>query len=171
MTNTKSPRIIARYGDKVIGWVGSAKMCRLYGDKEWVNIATMASTANLAFSLYDGIELTANIHDHTKPEQAFAAMAWFAKERIEVMEAPDNMMTSLGLLDKPLELEPEERYDDVESDDVVTTETHLRVLLDGKDVWLPLSSLIALDTDVPSSTLVQDTMRILLEEKLTEPHS
>lgn len=143
MTVNKSPRIIARYGDKVIGWVGSATKCRLYGDKEWVHEANMASVANLEFTLYENIALIANIDDYMKPEQAFAAMAWFAKERIEVIEAPDDMMASLGLLEVPEAFEPEERLDDIFSEVIPTTETHLKIFFDGEDIWIPLNTLIA----------------------------
>lgn len=143
MTVKKSPRIIARYGDKVIGWVGSATKCRLYGDKEWVHEAKMASIANLEFTLYEDIALTANINDYMKPEQAFAAMAWFAKERIEVIEAPDGMMASLGLLQVPEIFEPEERSDDIFSEVIPTTETHLKIFFDGEDKWIPLDTLVS----------------------------
>lgn len=152
MTISKANRIIARYEDRVIGWVGSEKKCRLYGDDEWVARATAASLVGLEFELYNGINLKADIEDYQNPAGAFAAMAWFAKERIDIREAPEGMMESIGLLETPEYFEPLFDVDNATEEEVEFASRHLHLILDGQDVYLPLSKLVE-DTRPPLEQL------------------
>lgn len=137
-----SPMIVARFGDKVAGWVASDEGGRLYGDTEWVASAKAAAEANLEFVLYEDIELKADISDPKNPAGAFAALAWLAKERIRITKAPEGMMESLGLLDTPEEIDVLEGYDgEVTEEDRLFLETHVELNLDGESVWVPLEKL------------------------------
>lgn len=139
---TDSPMIVARYGDKVAGWVGSEKGGRLYGDEEWVKSAKDAAEANLEFTLYEDIELRADIDDPANPAGAFAALAWFARERIRISKAPEGMMDSLGLLDTPVEVDVLDGWDGEASDEErLFLETHVELEVDGESVWVPLEKL------------------------------
>ena len=139
---TDSPMIVARFGDKVAGWVGSAKGGRLYGDDEWVANAKAAADVNLEFTLYEDIALKADIDDPKNPAGAFAALAWFAKERIRITKAPEGMMASLGLLDTPAEIDVLDGYDgEVTDEERLFLETHVELTIDGESVWVPLAML------------------------------
>ena len=139
---TDSPMIVARFGDKVAGWVGSDKGGRLYGDEEWVASAKTAADANIEFTLYEDIDLKADIDDPKNPAGAFAALAWFAKERIRITKAPEGMMASLGLLDTPEEIDVLDIYDgEYTEDDREFLETHVELTIDGEKVWVPLDKL------------------------------
>lgn len=139
---SESPMIVARFGDKVAGWVGSEKGGRLYGDEEWVASAKAAAEANLEFTLYEDIELKADIDDPSNPAGAFAALAWLAKERIRITQAPEGMMESLGLLDTPEEVDILEGYDgEVTDEDRLFLETHVELNVDGESVFVPLVKL------------------------------
>lgn len=137
-----SPIIVARFGDKVAGWVGSEKGGRLYGDEEWVEAAKLAADTNLEFTLYEDIDLKADIDDPENPAGAFAALAWFAKERIRITKAPEGMMDALGLLDTPLEVDVLDGYDgEVTDEERLFLETHVELDIDGESVWVPLAQL------------------------------
>lgn len=139
---TDSPMIVARFGDKVAGWVGSDKGGRLYGDEEWVASAKEAASVNLEFTLYEDIDLKADIDDPSNPAGAFAALAWLAKERIRITKAPAGMMESLGLLDTPLEVDTLDSHDgNFTEDDREFLETHVELTIDGEKVWVPLDKL------------------------------
>lgn len=139
---TDTPMIVARYGDKVAGWVGSEQGGRLYGDEEWVASAKLAAEANLEFTLYEDIALKADINDPENPAGAFAALAWFAKERIRITKAPAGMMESLGLLDTPAEVDVIEGYDEkITDEERLFLETHVELTVDGESTWVPLAKL------------------------------
>jgi hypothetical protein len=137
-----NPMIVARYGDKVAGWVGSEKGGRLYGDEEWVKSAKDAAAANLEFTLYEDIDLRADIDDPNNPAGAFAALAWFARERIRISKAPEGMMDALGLLDTPAELDVLDGWDgEATEEERLFLETHVEIEVDGESVWVPLAKL------------------------------
>lgn len=139
---TDSPMIVARYGDKVAGWVGSEKGGRLYGDEEWVKSAREAADVNLEFTLYEDVDLRADIDNPENPAGAFAALAWYAKERIRITKAPEGMMDSLGLLDTPAEIDVFDGYDGEATDEErLFLETHVELVVDGDSVWVPLAKL------------------------------
>lgn len=137
-----NPMIVARYGDKVAGWVGSEKGGRLYGDDEWVKSAKDAAAANLEFTLYGDVDLRADIDDPNNPAGAFAALAWFARERIRISKAPEGMMDSLGLLDTPAEIDVLDGWDaEATEEERLFLETHVELEVDGESVWVPLAKL------------------------------
>lgn len=137
-----TPMIIARFGDRVIGWAGNNEGGRLSGDAEWVENAKTASAANVEYTLYSGINLKADITDPENPAGAFAALAWFARERIIVKTAPAGMMESLGLLESPEEVDTFEGYSgEVTEEEREFVETHLPLTLDGEEVWVALETL------------------------------
>lgn len=137
-----TPIIVARYGDKVAGWAGDDKGGRLSGDTEWVQAAKDASDVGMEFTLYNGISLKADISDPKNPAGAFAALAWYAKERILIKTAPEGMMESLGLLETPEEVDLLEDYPgEITEEDREFIATHVNLVIDGQDVWLPLSTL------------------------------
>lgn len=139
---TDNPMIVARYGDKVAGWVGSEKGGRLYGDDEWVKSAKDAAAVNLEFTLYGDVDLKADIDDPNNPAGAFAALAWFARERIRISKAPEGMMDSLGLLDTPAEIDVLDGWDEEATDEErLFLETHVELEVDGESVWVPLAKL------------------------------
>jgi hypothetical protein len=159
---TDSPMIIARFGDKVAGWVGSDKGGRLYGDEEWVASAKAAADANLEFTLYEDIDLKADIDDPANPAGAFAALAWLAKERIRITKAPEGMMESLGLLDTPEEIDVLDGYDgDVTDEERLFLETHVELNIDGENVFVPLASL---QSNADSRTNALEALRKALAE-------
>lgn len=139
---TDSPMIVARFGDKVAGWIGSEKGGRLYGDDEWVASAKAAADANLEFTLYEDIDLKADINDPENPAGAFAALAWLAKERIRITKAPEGMMESLGLLETPEEIDVLDGYDgEVTDEERLFFETHVELTVEGESIWVPLDKL------------------------------
>ncbi|MBC9705988.1 MAG: hypothetical protein H9W81_13650 [Enterococcus sp.] len=103
-------------------------------------VARAASDAKLEFSLYNGIEFKADLDDQNNPNGAFAAMAWFAKERIRVRQAPEGMMESLGLYPEPVEVTLEED-EELNEEEFKFQQTHLRTIIEGKEHWIPLTAL------------------------------
>lgn len=136
-----TPMIVARYGDKIAGWVGNEDGGMLYGDKEWVENAKAVAASGLEFTLYEDVALKADIDDPQNAAGAFAALAWFPKERIRIIKAPEGMMESLGLLDTPAEYTGEDWPENFTEEDKEFFETHLRVEIDDDIVYLPLASL------------------------------
>lgn len=153
-----TPMIVARYGDRVAGWVGTETGGMLYGDTEWVESAKAAAAAGLEFTLYEDIELKADIDDPKNPAGAFAALAWFAKERISIKKAPEGMLTALGLLEEPEILTPEDLPDDFTDEEKEFYATHLRLEIDDEPVYVPLASLKATDAMPASITKVFSEM-------------
>lgn len=135
----KNPIIVATFDGRTIGWSGG-ETCRVTGDDEWVAVAQAASAARLEFTLYEGIDLKANLDDADDPAGAFAAMAWFAKERIRVKQAPDGMMEALGLYPEPMEVTLDDEKDLTEEERNFRN-THVALTIDGKQQWIPLTSL------------------------------
>jgi hypothetical protein len=137
-----TPIIIARYGDKVAGWAGDENGGRLTGDKEWIETARAASDARLEYTLYSGLTVTADITDPNNPAGAFAALAWYPKERILIKTAPEGMMESLGLLNTPETVDYFDDYDgEVSEEDKEFIATHVSLTVDGEDIWVPLAKL------------------------------
>lgn len=137
-----TPIIVARYGNKVIGWAGDDQGGKLAGDAEWVQAARDASATNLEFVLYGDIKLKADITDPKNPAGAFAALAWYTKERILVTKSPAGMLASLGLLEAPVEVDLFEGYKgEITEEDIEFSLTHVQLVIDGDDVWVPLSHL------------------------------
>lgn len=151
----KNPIIVATFDGRTIGWSGG-ETCRVTGDDEWVAVARAASTAKLEFTLYESIDLKADLDDADNPLGAFAAMAWFAKERIRVKQAPEGMMESLGLYSEPLTVEVTEGLTDEERE---FQSTHLALMVDGKKQWIPLKNLQNNQAAVPQ--VFMDTLRDL----------
>jgi len=158
-----TPIIVARYGDKVAGWAGDDKGGRLSGDTEWVQAAKDASAVGLEFTLYNGIPLKADITDPNNPAGAFAALAWYAKERILVKTAPEGMMESLGLLDAPEEVDLFEGYEgEITEEDREFAATHVNMIIDGQDTWVPLAQLKAL---APPSEFLANFLKDFSQEE------
>lgn len=142
----KNPIIVATFDGRTIGWSGG-ETCRVTGDDEWVAVARAASAAKLEFTLYENLQLTADLDDAENPAGAFAAMAWFAKERIRVKQSPEGMMESLGLYVEPIEVTFDE--EGLTEEERKFRQTHLRTIIDGREHWIPLSSLQNADKTPP----------------------
>lgn len=138
----KNPIIVATFDGRTIGWSGGENGCRLIGDEEWMSVARAASAVGLEFTLYEDIDLKADLDDMNNPAGAFAAMAWYAKERIRVKQAPEGMMEELGLL-----MEPEMVGDN---------ESSVPVALDGNPHDVPLKTLGTADSSKLLKAVVAD---------------
>lgn len=137
-----APMIVARFGDRVVGWVGNHDGGILYGDQEWIDSAKAVAAVGLEYTLYEDIDLKADIDDPSNPAGAFAALAWLPKERIRIEKAPEGMMNSIGLLDAPGEVDYFEGWDgEITDEDRLFIETHVELTVNGESVWVPLKSL------------------------------
>lgn len=138
----EEPILVVEYEGRFAGWIGSPRGCRVYGDTEWIEHARLASGAKLNFSIHEGmVPLQADLNDGRNPAGAFAAFAWFARERIRVKQAPAGLMEELGLLMEPLELTVADEFENsvLSPEERDYLETHYLIETTNGEQWLPLN--------------------------------